>query len=57
MNTIYYIGLDIHKTTIGYCIKKIDGVPRISNQIVQQAVAQLPAEQKVQQPRWKNSRS
>lgn len=25
MNTIYYIGLDIHKKTISYCIKKIDG--------------------------------
>src|SRR6185369_3582759 len=25
MNTIYYIGLDIHKKTIAYCIKKVDG--------------------------------
>lgn len=25
MNTIYYIGLDIHKKTISYCIKRIDG--------------------------------
>jgi len=25
MNTIYYIGLDIHKKTISYCVKKIDG--------------------------------
>jgi len=25
MNTIYYIGLDIHKKTITYCIKRIDG--------------------------------
>ncbi len=25
MNVIYYIGLDIHKKTIAYCIKKIDG--------------------------------
>jgi len=25
MNSIYYIGLDIHKKTIAYCIKKIDG--------------------------------
>jgi len=25
MNTIYYTGLDIHKKTIAYCIKKIDG--------------------------------
>jgi transposase len=25
MNAIYYIGLDIHKKTIAYCIKKIDG--------------------------------
>jgi transposase len=26
MNTIYYIGLDIHKKTIAYCIKKVDGI-------------------------------
>ncbi|MBC8018229.1 MAG: IS110 family transposase [Verrucomicrobia bacterium] len=26
MNAIYYIGLDIHKKTIAYCIKRIDGV-------------------------------
>ena len=26
MNGIYYIGLDIHKKTIAYCIKRIDGV-------------------------------
>lgn len=25
MNAIYYIGLDIHKKTIVYCIKRIDG--------------------------------
>jgi transposase len=25
MNALYYIGLDIHKKTIVYCIKKIDG--------------------------------
>lgn len=25
MNVLYYIGLDIHKKTIAYCIKKIDG--------------------------------
>lgn len=25
MNAIYYIGLDIHKKTIAYCIKKVDG--------------------------------
>jgi hypothetical protein len=25
MNVIYYIGLDIHKKTIAYCLKKIDG--------------------------------
>jgi transposase len=25
MNVLYYIGLDIHKRTIAYCIKKIDG--------------------------------
>ena len=25
MNTIYYIGLDIHKKTIAYCVKKVDG--------------------------------
>ena len=25
MNAIYYIGLDIHKKTIAYCVKKIDG--------------------------------
>jgi transposase len=25
MNTFYYIGLDIHKKTISYCVKKIDG--------------------------------
>ena len=24
MNAIYYIGLDIHKKTIAYCIKRID---------------------------------
>ncbi|MDD2852200.1 MAG: hypothetical protein PHY09_09935 [Desulfuromonadaceae bacterium] len=24
MNAIYYIGLDIHKKTISYCIKKVD---------------------------------
>lgn len=26
MNGIYYIGLDIHKKTIAYCVKRIDGV-------------------------------
>jgi transposase len=26
MSAIYYIGLDIHKKTIAYCIKRIDGV-------------------------------
>ncbi len=26
MDTIYYIGLDIHKKTIAYCIKRSDGV-------------------------------
>jgi transposase len=26
MNGIYYIGLDIHKKTIAYCIKRVDGV-------------------------------
>jgi len=25
MNGFYYIGLDIHKRTIAYCIKAIDG--------------------------------
>jgi len=25
MNAIYYIGLDVHKKTIAYCVKKIDG--------------------------------
>ena len=25
MNTLYYIGLDIHKKTIAYCIKALDG--------------------------------
>lgn len=25
MNAIYYIGLDIHKKTIAYCGKKVDG--------------------------------
>jgi len=25
MNAIYYIGLDIHKKTIAYCVKKVDG--------------------------------
>jgi transposase len=25
MNAIYYIGLDIHKKTISYCVKKVDG--------------------------------
>ena len=25
MNTFYYIGLDIHKRTIAYCIKAMDG--------------------------------
>jgi len=25
MGTYYYIGLDIHKRTISYCIKAIDG--------------------------------
>lgn len=25
MNTFYYIGLDIHKKTISFCVKKIDG--------------------------------
>jgi len=25
MSTIYYIGLDIHKKVIAYCIKRIDG--------------------------------
>jgi len=27
MSTIYYIGLDIHKKVIAYCIKRIDGKP------------------------------
>jgi transposase len=26
MNAIYYIGLDIHKKVIAYCIKRVDGV-------------------------------
>jgi hypothetical protein len=26
MNAICYIGLDIHKKTIAYCIKQVDGV-------------------------------
>ncbi len=26
MNAIYYISLDIHKKTIAYCIKRIDGL-------------------------------
>jgi len=26
MDTIYYIGLDIHKKTIAYCVKRSDGV-------------------------------
>lgn len=26
MSTIYYIGLDIHKKTISYCVKRIDGL-------------------------------
>ena len=26
MDTIYYIGLDIHKKTIAYCVKRFDGV-------------------------------
>jgi len=25
MSAMYYIGLDIHKKTIAYCIKRIDG--------------------------------
>lgn len=25
MNVIYYIGLDIHKKTIAYCVKRVDG--------------------------------
>ena len=25
MSTYYYIGLDIHKRTISYCVKKVDG--------------------------------
>ena len=25
MSAIYYIGLDIHKKVIAYCIKRIDG--------------------------------
>jgi transposase len=25
MNAFYYIGMDIHKKTISYCIKKLDG--------------------------------
>jgi hypothetical protein len=25
MSTLYYIGLDIHKRIISYCIKAIDG--------------------------------
>jgi hypothetical protein len=25
MSVCYYIGLDIHKKTISYCIKKVDG--------------------------------
>ena len=25
MERLYYIGLDIHKKTISYCIKKVDG--------------------------------
>lgn len=26
MNTIYYVGLDVHKKTITYCVKRFDGV-------------------------------
>jgi len=25
MNTIYYVGLDVHKKTINYCVKQLDG--------------------------------
>jgi transposase len=39
MNAIYYIGLDIHKKTIAYCIKRVDGV------LVQQGT--VAAERKV----------
>jgi len=27
MNAYYNIGLDIHKKTISYCIKRVDGFP------------------------------
>lgn len=45
MNAIYYIGLDIHKKTIAYCIKKIDG------ELVQQGV--VSAERKALQ-QWQS---
>ena len=38
MDSIYYIGLDIHKKTIAYCVKRSDGV------LVKQGV--VPAERK-----------
>jgi transposase len=41
MNAIYYIGLDIHKKTIAYCVKRVDGV------LVQQG--NVPAERKALQ--------
>lgn len=41
MNAIYYIGLDIHKKTIAYCVKRIDGA------LVQQGT--VPAERKALQ--------
>jgi hypothetical protein len=25
MDSVYYVGLDVHKKTISYCVKRIDG--------------------------------
>jgi len=39
MSVLYYIGLDIHKKTIVYCIKKVVGTlvpiyPRLNNMLL-----------------------
>lgn len=43
MDDLYYIGLDIHKKTISYCVKKVDGT------VVQQGA--IAAERKAL-PAW-----
>lgn len=41
MQTVYYIGLDIHKKAISYCIKLVDGRIVRQGEIAAVAVSRL----------------